>query len=794
MTRSLGLLAIVAPFFAIAWLLLPGSEAMPLWLAGIAVAAAWTLGTLALTGRFDHLDPRSRAVIHAGAPLLVLPFLAWADDRAALGFALLLVWSTPYAFCLFPLGFAIAEATAAGGCFLVARLLSPSSDPSLALLALETAVVIATIVAVGLFARAVLRSAREEERTRIHRERVLAELGRASLDAPQLETVVEAALDNARAELGADLAAFAELDAAGDLRLASTTGVRTWPAGTVVPAGRSTLLGRALIEDAVVSDDILADERVDALDTTAELGLRAAIAVAVHAHGGERTGVLGVYSRRRGAFSPDDVAFLQSLSHLVASARAHFDAEERLRHRALHDPLTGLPNRTLLGDRLRQALARGRRDRDRRVALILLDLDRFKQVNDSLGHAVGDRLLVAAAQRLAGAIRESDTLARMGGDEFVVIAEGVEDSSHALEIAGRVVAALDEPLEVGARRLHMRASAGVALAGPDTTPDELLAHADAAMYQCKAEGQGGVDLYDDELRVQGTMRLRVEQSLHRALREDELRVHFQPIVDPATRAPRSLEALVRWYHPRRGIVRPGDFIPTAESTGLIVPIGERILRLALEELARWRATPGLGDLTVSVNVSTHQLRAAGFVGKVCDLLQAAGLPPQALTLEVTEHVLLDPDGPAVAAAIALDRVGVGIALDDFGTGSSSLSSLRILPVRTVKIDRSFIAGVGVDEADTAVVRGVLAMAHGAGVGVVAEGVETAAQAAAIVMLGCDGAQGYFYARPAPPEDVAELLRSASAPPPVSPPGRAPAMETEPPGRASPPPPGRTPAR
>ena len=765
MTRSLGLLAIVAPFFAIAWLLLPDSGDMPIWVAAIAVAGAWILGTFALTGGFDDLDTGVRAALHGLAPLLVLPFLAWADDAAAAGFALLLVWSTPYAFCLFPLGLAFAQAAAAGACFLFARLVTPAADPPVSLLAMETALVVATIVAVGLFARALLSSTRREERARIRRERLLAELGRASLGAPRLDAVVESALASASAELDAEIAVLAELDADGDLRLTAATGVDgppPWPPGTLVPADRATLMHRALTDDAVVSDDLAADPRFGPHADAGDLDVHAAIAVAVHAHGGERVGVIGVYSRRRGAFASDDVAFLQSLSHLIGSARAHFDAEERLRHRALHDPLTGLPNRTLLSDRLGQALARARRHPDRHVALILLDLDRFKQVNDTLGHAIGDRLLVAASHRLAGAVRESDTLARMGGDEFVVIAEDVEDNRHALDVAHRIVDALSEPLAIGERRLHMSASAGVAIAGPQTTPDELLANADAAMYESKAAGLGGVDLYDDEMRVRGTNRLRIEQSLHRALREDELLVHFQPIVDPATGATRSLEALVRWAHPRRGLVGPGDFIPTAESTGLIVPVGERVLCLALTELARWRQTPELAGLTVSVNVSTHQLRAPGFVGVVCEALDRAGLPPTALTLEVTEHVLLEPDGPAVGAAIALHRIGVGLALDDFGTGYSSLSSLRILPVVTVKVDRSFVAGVGADEADTAVVRGVLAMAHGAGVGVVAEGVETPEQAAAIVMLGCDGAQGFYYARPAPPAEIAELLRSVPA--------------------------------
>jgi EAL domain-containing protein (putative c-di-GMP-specific phosphodiesterase class I) len=359
-------------------------------------------------------------------------------------------------------------------------------------------------------------------------------------------------------------------------------------------------------------------------------------------------------------------------------------------------------------------------------------------------------------------VRAGDTLARMGGDEFVIIAERVSDVAHALEIADRIADSWSTPLAIGARSLHVTASVGVAVSAPGTDGDELLASADAAMYRAKGQGGAGSALFDDGLRKQASTQLRTEQELRRALERDEVRLHFQPIVHPATLRCLGLEALARWQHPDRGLVGPGEFIPIAGATGLILPLGARVLDLALEQLAAWRLEePAFADVAVSVNVSASQLRQPTFVSTLRATLHRVGLPPSALTLEITEGVLLRPDGPAVKTAHELTRLGVSLALDDFGTGYSSLSTLRSLPVTSLKIDRSFLDGLGRDEADTGVISGILRMAAGARLAVVAEGVETDEQARLLVSMGCDAAQGYHYERPMPADDAAAFVRRAS---------------------------------
>jgi EAL domain-containing protein (putative c-di-GMP-specific phosphodiesterase class I) len=350
----------------------------------------------------------------------------------------------------------------------------------------------------------------------------------------------------------------------------------------------------------------------------------------------------------------------------------------------------------------------------------------------------------------------------MGGDEFVIVAERVSDVAHALEIADRIADSWSLPLSVGARSLHVTASVGVAVSVENASADELLASADAAMYRAKGQGGARSALFDDGLRKKASTQLRTEQELRRALERNEVCLHFQPIVDPATLCCRSLEALARWQHPVRGLVGPGEFIPIAEATGLILPLGARVLARALEQLATWRREePAFADVGVSVNVSASQLRQPTFVSTLCATLERVGLPPSALTLEITERALLRPDGPAVKTAHELRRLGVNLALDDFGTGYSSLSTLRSLPVTIVKIDRSFLDGLGRDAADTGVISGIMQMASGARLTVVAEGVETGDQAQMLVSMGCDAAQGYHYARPLEADDAAAFVRRAS---------------------------------
>jgi diguanylate cyclase (GGDEF)-like protein len=764
MARSLGYLALTAPLLTLAWLALPRDEHVPLPAAAFVVACSLGLASTALSGRFDRCPAWTFQLLLAVAPVLVTPFVVWTDSPDS-GFALLYVWATPYAYCWFSLRVAAAQTAWVGACALVGLQISTHvTDPFTDQLA-DVLLIVATIVAVGLFSRGLMRSLRRAQTLRLHRERVLVEFGQASLDSSDRTMLSNHALKIAMRELRADFAALAEQQPDGTLRLVAVAGpadAELWPVGAIVPGGRATLLSCAVQDGVMVSDDLWRDSRLQPPSgfTGHTLVGGAAVRVMDHADG---LGAISVYSRTR-QFNTDDATFLQALGNLVSAARSRFGAEDQLRHQALYDPLTGLPNRALLAERLDRALIRARRRTGESVAVILIDIDRFKQVNDSLGHPVGDQLLHALGDRLRQLVRAEDTLARMGGDEFVIVAEGISGEAHALEVAQRIAEAWTTAFDIVGTTLHVAASTGVALSLPGMGSDALLANADAAMYRAKRRRSGAVALYDDELRERATNQLRTEQGLRRALRDDELRVHFQPIVDPVTLSCASLEALVRWEHPHRGLIHPGVFIGVAEESGLIIPLGARVLELALAQLARWRDEPGLDGLSVSVNVSAHQLREPGFTAAVAHALASHGVPPRALTLELTERVVLDPQGPAARTAAALRATGVELALDDFGTGWSSLSSLRSLPLNTLKVDRSFVAGLGdPDDADACVISGILLMARGTGLTVVAEGVETAEQAAALAALGCDLAQGYHYARPLPPDEAAAFLRAGVAP-------------------------------
>jgi diguanylate cyclase (GGDEF)-like protein len=763
MARSLGWIALVAPVLAIVWLLVPREDHIPALPVVVAVLVTWTLSALALGGFFDRAPDWIFVVLLALAPVLVFPFVVYSD-AAESGFILLFTWAAPYGFCWFPLRIAAAETAFSVACFVVARLLSPYGEETSGELLSLTIMLATTLVVLGLFARALTRAARRQERMRTHRERVLAGFGRATLDGTDERTLIDDALRIATTELGADAALMCRLDEARDVLtqegVYAPGGPRSWTQSAEIPGGSSTLLARGMRDGFAVSDDIWADQRVVTARGITDETLHSGIAVAVRGRHGT-AGAIGVYAAARARFCTDDVAFLQALANLVAAAKDHLAAEEDLRHRALHDPLTGLPNRTLLADRLQHALS-SCREPGEHVAVLLVDVDRFKHVNDSLGHSVGDQLLVALAGRLSASVRHGDTLARMGGDEFVIVAERVGGTDHAEELAARIAGAWACPLQLGDRTLHVDASVGVAVSQPGMSGEELLANADAAMYRGKEQGGARSAVFDEGLRERASRQLRVEQELRRALDADELLVHFQPIVDPATLDCTSLEALVRWQHPEHGLLGPGEFIPVAETSGLIMALGARVLELALDQLAAWRrADFAFADVQVSVNISAAQLRQPGFEATLRETLSRLQLPPSALVLELTERALVRPGDPGITTAHALRRMGVELALDDFGTGYSSLSTLRSLPISTLKIDRSFVEGLGRDDADTGVISGILQMAAGSRLCVVAEGVETDAQARLLVSMGCDRAQGFHYARPLDAEAAAAFVRRAS---------------------------------
>jgi diguanylate cyclase (GGDEF)-like protein/PAS domain S-box-containing protein len=430
--------------------------------------------------------------------------------------------------------------------------------------------------------------------------------------------------------------------------------------------------------------------------------------------------------------------------------------EDQLRHQAFHDPLTGLANRALFYDRLNHALARGSRD-TRALAVLLLDVDGFKQVNDSFGHATGDELLVTVARRVGDCIRPSDTVARLGGDEFAVLLEGVEDAGFPGRVAERIRAVLAASVSVDGRELTLHASIGIVVSPfGAASAEDILRDADLAMYMAKSRGKNRSEVFEPHMHEAVIERLNLEVDLQQALDGDELTLHYQPVVDLVTGEIKGVEALLRWCHPTRGLIAPDEFIPVAEDTGLIVPIGWWVLRRACAQARAWHDL-GARTLSMAVNLSGRQLQQPDLADGVDDVLRECGLAPEHLVLEITESMLLDDTDAAIAQLHQLRALGVRLAIDDFGTGYSSLSYLSRLPVDTLKVDRAFVRdmGTGPDEAD--LVHAIVKLGHTFRLTTIAEGVEYQEQADALVAMGCAYGQGYHFARPLAADDLARLL-------------------------------------
>ncbi|MCU1369837.1 MAG: diguanylate cyclase domain protein [Ilumatobacteraceae bacterium] len=442
-------------------------------------------------------------------------------------------------------------------------------------------------------------------------------------------------------------------------------------------------------------------------------------------------------------------------------------AEDALSHQALHDDLTGLPNRILLLDRLRHALAELTRDPST-LGLLFIDVDRFKVLNDSLGHAAGDAILRAMAARLLLVLRPGDTLARFGGDEFVLLCKGLSGEADALGIAERIAVAMTEPLNWGEGDLIMTVSTGIALtSSPHTSGESLLRDADTAMYRAKEAGRSRSAVFAEPMRGSAVRRLETELSLRQALAEGELEVYYQPIVDLPGGRITGTEALVRWQHPIRGLVGPDEFIPIAEETGLIIPLGAWVLREAVRQTMAWHELEGCADLSVAVNLSAAQLKRVDLIDTVESVLRDTGMAPSLLKLEITESVLMDEAARSERILHALKALGVKLSIDDFGTGYSSLSYLKRFPVDAVKIDRAFVDGLGEDAADSAIVDAVVRMADALQLDTIAEGVETPLQMRELIQLGCRSAQGYLFARPQPAAELLGMLEDAVGLAPVA---------------------------
>ena len=426
--------------------------------------------------------------------------------------------------------------------------------------------------------------------------------------------------------------------------------------------------------------------------------------------------------------------------------------EDQLRHQAFHDPLTNLANRALLTDRIAHALARSERSRDE-VALILFDLDGFKTVNDSLGHSIGDTLLQKVSERLCANLRSGDTAARLGGDEFAVLVEGIDALSRSRTLAERLIASLAIPLALPGREVVLKASFGLSVPDPDhaTSAEELLRNADVAMYRAKAARKGGLAVFETQMHAAALARLELDAELRAAMACEQFVLHYQPLVSLPDGILEGVEALIRWDHPSRGILGPAEFINVAEETGQVVEIGQWVLNTACTQLAEWQARGG--PARMAVNLSARQLTSPGFVDGVAAAIRASGADPARLTLELTESLLMADTVTAQSVLGALRRLGVRIALDDFGTGYSSLSYLHQFPIDCLKVDKSFVDGLADSDGDASVVSGIVGLAAALGLSVVAEGVETAAQAELLSELGCEMAQGFFFGRPLPAEEL-----------------------------------------
>jgi diguanylate cyclase (GGDEF)-like protein/PAS domain S-box-containing protein len=435
-------------------------------------------------------------------------------------------------------------------------------------------------------------------------------------------------------------------------------------------------------------------------------------------------------------------------------------AEERIQHQAYHDSLTGLPNRLLFGDRLNQALAHAHRHKGR-VSVIFLDIDHFKRVNDALGHSVGDELLRRVAGRLAKCMRDEDTIARVGGDEFALLFE-IADAGEATRAAERILGALSTPIILDDHQLDVTASLGIALYPADGTDEAtLLRNADAAMYRAKDLGRNNFQLCTPDLNARALDRMTLEGELRRAMERQEFILHYQPLIDLATGRLTGLEALLRWQHPHKGLVQPGTFIPVAEEGHLIVAIGEWVLREACRQLRVWKDA-GHPSFRVSVNLSARQFQQRGLAETVRRALEEQGLPAAQLELEITESMAMQNAEWTADVLRTLRKMGVRIAVDDFGTGQSSLSYLRQFPFNTVKIDRAFVRDLTVDPVDEAIVKAVIGLAHSLGLTVVAEGVETHDQLAFLRHAQCEEVQGHLFSKALPAERLGEILERGTS--------------------------------
>src|SRR5215213_1211841 len=455
---------------------------------------------------------------------------------------------------------------------------------------------------------------------------------------------------------------------------------------------------------------------------------------------------------------------VDELNHYVAELKRTTDelqaSKEHFRHAAFHDALTNLPNRALFTDHLRLAIERTKREAGHHFAVLFMDLDRFKNINDSLGHIYGDQLLVAIAKRLKGCLRQVDVIARLGGDEFAILLDGFTDPEDVLRVAEKIQQVISEPLTIEKNEAFTSASIGIALSSTGyERPEDVLRDADTAMYRAKDGGKARFEVFDEVMYAHAVSLLNLENDLRRAIERQEFQVYYQPIVALKTGSICGFEALVRWQHPTRGLISPSEFIPLAEETGLIIPLGRWVLEESCRRMREWQEqSPANRALTVSVNLSGKQLSRGDLGQQIKAILERTGLDPRSLKLEITESVVMENADLAITMLKQLHELGIELSIDDFGTGYSSLSYLHRFPVNNLKIDRSFISRMGLGDENLEIVRTIIMLARNLGMEVIAEGIETEEQLAQLRALSCGFGQGYLFSTPLAAESATDLLR------------------------------------
>ncbi|HEY7629630.1 MAG TPA: EAL domain-containing protein [Thermoleophilaceae bacterium] len=766
--------ALMAAFFmlgnglALAWTLTSDNPYMHRGFVVVMIAISAALFPVVMWGLFKLPHLAVQLVIAATTLLVAFAIYGGGDTGSPLSF--LFLWAIPYTMAFFNTRQAAVQITlvALASWFALAGVHARVHGQLWMTVDEWTrwAFVVCTELALSALVmrmRGALRASSLRLRQRAAQQATVSELGQRALSEVALTPLLNEAVMMVSETLSIELVTVLELQPEDDTLLFRAGA--GWPPGMVgnvtSPFDDASQAAMAIRTEApVVVDDYAAEVRFGGAPVLLAHGAVSGITVPIS--GREMPfGVLAAHATSVRSISTDDVNFLQSVANVMAAAIERRRSEAATRHQALHDPLTGLPNRALFRDRLQHALARARRN-STTVAVLFLDVDNFKVVNDSLGHEAGDELLTALAPRLADAVRSGDTVARFGGDEFVLLCEDVVDEQEALEIAQRVKQCFAEPLTIAGGEHVVSASIGVAMPseGHDD-PEALVRDADAAMYQAKERGRARYEVFDADMRASAVKRLQVEADLRRALDRDEMHLVYQPVIEVDSGRIVGVEALLRWQHPKHGLVPPLDFIPVAEESGLIVELGDWVLREAMRKAAHWRhiARPGENPIVVSVNLSARQVSERDLAASVAQALRDTGVEAPQIALEMTETVLVEDTQMAAETLHALEDIGVKLVLDDFGTGYSSLGYVKRFPLSFLKIDRSFVAELGRNGRDAAIVSAIAEMARALGARVVAEGVETEQQLEGIRKLGCELAQGYLFSRPLPAEEIDGLLRT-----------------------------------